>query len=113
MSVAPLSDEWVAALVTATAARTPVDGLDGVVTLAIGKTTRVTIEIVAGQVTGQTDREGDVEVPFTKPQLGAWSEGDLVPSVAYMKGDLKPVGATGPFLALLAVMDDPTVAATV
>ena len=113
MSVAALSDEWVAALVSATAARTPVDGLDGVVTLAIGKTTRVTIEIVGGQVTGQTDGDGDVEVPFTKAQLSAWSEGDLVPSVAYMKGDLKPVGATGPFLALLAVMDDRAVAGAV
>lgn len=112
MSAAPLSEEWVEALVTSSAKRDPVDGLDGVVTLALGKATKVTLNIVSGRVAGQVDAVGDVEVPFTKAQLTAWADGELIPSVAYMKGDLKPTGPTGPFLALLAVMDDPAVIAS-
>ena len=108
---APLSPEWVASLVEASSERTPVPGLDGVVELAIGKTTSATIEISDGVVLGSSDKTAEVQVPFTKKQLEAWATGDFAPSVAFMKGDLKPVGSTGPLLALLAVLDDAEVQA--
>lgn len=113
MTLAPLSDVWVEAVVAASAQREAIRGLDGIVTLAIGKTTKVTLDIASGRVTGRVDAAGEVEVPFTKAQLAAWADGEFDLSVAYMKGDLKPTGATGPFLALLAVMDDPAVVSAV
>lgn len=106
-----LSDEWVASLVAASADRSAVTGLDGVVELMIGKTTSTTIEIIDGRVVGLTDKTAEVQAPFTKKQLEAWAEGQFAPSVAFMKGDWKPVGSTGPLLALLAVLDDAEVLA--
>ncbi len=108
---APLSAEWVTSLVEASSQRTMVAGLDGVIELTIGKTTSTTVEIIDGRVVGESDKAAEVQVPFTKKQLEAWAEGQFGPSVAFMKGDLKPVGATGPLLALLAVLDDDDVRA--
>lgn len=108
---APLSAEWVASLVEASSERAPVSGLDGVVELTIGKTTSTTVAIIDGRVVGESDKTAEVQVPFTKKQLEAWAEGEFAPSVAFMKGDLKPVGSTGPLLALLAVLDDAEVRA--
>lgn len=106
MTIEPLSEEWVAGLVTSTVDRPETPGLDGVVTLTIGKTRSASFEIVSGRVTGPTTATADVAIPFTSKQLAAWADGDGSLTVAYMKGDLKPVGASGPLFAALDVLDD-------
>ncbi|MFT7601545.1 MAG: hypothetical protein ACI8TP_004504 [Acidimicrobiales bacterium] len=106
MSVSPLSDEWVESLVASSTDREPTPGLDGTVTLAIGKKTKATIGIADGLVIGPASEPADIQVPFTAKLLDAWAAGEISLSVAYMKGDLKPVGPTRAILAFLSAFDD-------
>jgi hypothetical protein len=101
----PLSDAFVAAIVAASAGRLPTPGLDGVVSLSVGKTTRAVFRISAGRAIGPSEATPEVDIPLTKKQLQAWADGTLSLSVAYMKGDVKPVGASGPLLAALELLD--------
>ncbi len=110
MSLAPLSDEWLAALITATADRASAGGLRGRVTVSVPRK-KLTLVFDDGKVTGA--EEGDVEtvLPFTGQQYQDWVDGTLNLSAAYTKGDLRAVGPTGPLLAALEVFDDPAVRA--
>ena len=101
----PFSDEWIGELVEATADRDGVPGVSGVVGIGHGKTAKVVLEFSEGKVMGSSDSEPEVIVPITKAQLCEWAAGDLKLTVAYMKGDVKPVGSTGALLAALEVLD--------
>lgn len=102
--IAQLSEPWVDALVAASKERT--SPFNAVVAFTIGKTKRAVIEISEGSVTGSTDAEPAVTVPFTGKQLDAWANGEIDCSAAYMKGDLKPEGSTGALLAALDLLAD-------
>lgn len=100
------SPEWVSALVAASAGRGGVPSVSGVVGLGTGKKSSVVLNITEGQVTGPIDSEPEVVIPISEAQIDAWNKGELSLSVAYMKGDLKPVGSTGALLAALEVLDN-------
>lgn len=109
----PLSEAWVAALVEASGDRS---GPSGLVAITIGKTKRAVLDIVDGCVVADrscgTDGdaleadEADVTVPVTKAQLGALIQGEESLAQAFMRGDVKPVGSTGPLLALVDLFED-------
>ena len=103
------SDEFVGKLVAATADRDAVPGSSGIVGLGIGKKVRATVEIIDGRVVGPTDEESVTQFLFTGKQVEAWLAGEFNLSQAYMRGDFKPVGHTGPMTAALEIFDDPTV----
>ena len=105
----PLSDEWVAAAIEASAGCV---GTTGVVAIAIGKKKRAVLEIVDGEVTagrsvgGEDPGEVGVTIPVTGAQLGALLSGDESLAQAFMRGDIKPEGATGPLLAAIGLFED-------
>lgn len=109
-------ESWVNGLVEATTERslgqdtTPGEP-GGRVEFGQGKKTRVPVEVRDGRFLAPTVTEGeaDVMIPVTKAQLDGWISGELRFSTAFMRGDLKPVGATGPLVAALEVLDDPAV----
>ena len=103
----PLGEEWVAAVVEASADRS-VAGASGVVELTIGKTKRAVLEIVDGRVSGPIEVEPPVTIPVTSKQLGAIVDGSDSLAQAFMRGDVKPVGATGPLLAAVDLFEDAT-----
>ncbi len=102
----PLSDEWVAALVEASA---ECEGSgSAVVELAIGKTKQARFAIDEGRVTGSVDddTEAGVRVPVTGAQLAALIDGSESLAQAFMRGDVKPEGSTGHLLPLVALFED-------
>lgn len=101
----PYSDEWVSELVAATAERAGVPGVSGVVGLGTGKKPKVVLAFSDGRVVGPSDAEPEVIIPISGPQMEQWTHGELNLTVAYMKGDVKPVGSTGALLAALEVLD--------
>lgn len=102
-------------LVAATAARTPVPTGSGRVAITIGKTNAVTLVIADGVVVEVDSLDvadaatADGRIPFTKAQLGEYIAGHWPLTEAYMKGDLKPEGRSGPLLAMLEILDAPEV----
>jgi putative sterol carrier protein len=103
-----LSDEWVAAVVEASAPRAG-NGRSGLVAITIGKTKRAVLNIVDGQVTPAGEGvDGDVAVsiPVTAKQLTALMDGEESLAQAFMRGDVKPEGATGPLLAAVELFED-------
>jgi hypothetical protein len=109
-SAPPFSDDWVAELVEASAGREPIGGLSGVVALGVGSkvdaaNAEVTVAIDDGRLTGRSDETPEVVVGLSKKQLAAWRNGELLLAEAYMQGDLKPVGASGPLFAALELLD--------
>ena len=110
MADGPDAPDLVARLVAATAARRRPSGLTGLVAFGIGSKP-VTLVFEDGQVLGATDAEPQAVLALTKKQFEAWATGELSLSVAYMQGDVKPVGSTGALLAALEVLDDPDVRA--
>ncbi|MEM7340661.1 MAG: hypothetical protein AAF467_18540 [Actinomycetota bacterium] len=103
---APLSDEWVAALVAASADRQG-RGAGETVAITIGKTKAAAFAITDGQVAGPGDPEdAAVTVPVTAAQLDAIVAGETSLAQDFMRGDVKPVGATGPLLALVELFED-------
>ncbi len=102
--------DLVARLVTATADRRRPSGLTGLVAFGIGSKP-VTLVFEEGQVLGATETAPHAVLSLTKKQFEAWANGELSLSVAYMQGDVKPVGSTGALLAALEVLDDPAVRA--
>ncbi len=105
----PLSQEWVSAVIDASDHRV---GSSGVVAIAIGKTKKAVLEIVDGRVTdGRSvgkDDPGDVGVtiPVTGSQLEALVSGQESLAQAFMRGDVKPEGSTGPLLAAVELFED-------
>ena len=99
------AEQLAGAAVAASAGRS-VAGLSGVVALNLGKQA-VGLEIVDGRVVGPASPgEAAVAVPLTGAQLSALVDGSLSMAQAFMKGDLKPEGATGPLLALIELFED-------
>ncbi len=109
MRTEPLSEAWVDAIIGASVDRPSTPGLNGVAAVTIGKTKRAVLEIVEGRAVAPTGADPEVEIPVTAKQIAAWADGELSLSVGYMQGDLKPVGPTGPLLAVLELLDDPTI----
>lgn len=106
----PFTPAFVDELVALTGDRAPIPGLSGDVGLGVGSkvdasNVSVVMSIVDGRVTGSTDAEPAVVVGLSKKQVPEWLDGSLVLSEAYMKGDLKPVGASGPLFAALELLD--------
>ncbi len=99
------SEEWVAELVEASAERVGVPGVSGIVGLGTGKKPKVVLQFSEGKVLGTSDAEPEVIIPIPDAQLDLWAQGELKLTVAYMKGDVKPVGSTGALLAALEVLD--------
>lgn len=101
-----LSDAWVDALATASVDRSGL-GTSGVVAVAIGKTKRAVFEIADGQVlVTRTDQEPGVTIPVTAKQLAAILDGSESLAQAFMRGDVKPDGATGPLMAAVELFED-------
>jgi len=99
------AEQLVGAAVAASAGRT-VAGMSGVVALNLGGEA-VALEIVDGRVVGPASPlEAPVMVPLTGPQLSALLDGSVSMAQAFMTGDLKPEGATGPLLALIELFED-------
>ncbi len=106
----PFTEAFVAELVAASAERAPIPGLSGDIGLGIGSKVdaskvSVVIAIVDGQVTGSTDRPAEGIIGLSKKQVPEWLSGELVLAAEYMKGDLKPTGASGPLFAGLELLD--------
>jgi hypothetical protein len=109
VSVEPLSEAWVAALVAASEA-VPVAGRrSAVVEFAIGKKTKAVVVLGDGRVTGPggDDTEPELTVPVTGAQLQSYCDGSASMSTDYMRGDFKPVGPTAAILALVELFDHP------
>lgn len=104
-----LSDEWVSGLVAASAALDPPGDRTAVVAVTIGKKQQAVLDIVDGRVIGAGDADAATStVPVTAAQLAAFSDGSESVARAYMQGDLKPVGSTGGFLALVELFENPS-----
>ncbi len=103
-----LSDEWVSAVAEASGHRSGA-GRSGRVAITIGKTRRAVLHIIDGEV-ASADPEPDVDPPVTVPltakQLTALLAGDESLAQAFMRGDIKPEGATGPLLAAVELFED-------
>ncbi len=107
-TVEPLSPAWVDHIVGASDDPSIRAGRSGVVTLKIGKTRSATLSIVDGRVVGSTDVEAATTIPFTAKQLAAVIDGSESLAQAFIRGDIKPEGATGPLVALIELFEDPT-----
>ncbi|MDH3684146.1 MAG: SCP2 sterol-binding domain-containing protein [Acidimicrobiia bacterium] len=99
-----LSEAWVAAVAEASQHRT---GTSGTVAIAIGKSKQAVLDIVEGRVVGSADPErADVTIPVTQSQLDAIVGGDESLAQAFMRGDVKPEGATGSLIAAVELFED-------
>ena len=106
----PFTADFIDELAALSAGRPPIPGLSGDVGLGVGSkvdasNVAVVVAIIDDQVTGTTDRGPDVVIGLSKKQVPEWLSGELVLTEAYMKGDLKPVGASGPLFAGLELLD--------
>lgn len=115
LSTEALTDEWVNELVAATADLPTVAHQPVSVTFTIGKKRSATIVVENGRVAGLGDPgsgdpgSGDgaaVTIPSTDDQLAAFIGGTASMAEAYMRGDLKPEGATGDFLPVIEMMEN-------
>jgi len=109
-SAEPFTEEFVAELVALSADRALIPGLSGDVGLGVGSKVdaskvSVVMAIVDGRAVGLTDRTPEIVVGLSKKQVPEWLAGELVLARAYMQGDLKPVGASGPLFAALEFLD--------
>jgi hypothetical protein len=77
-----------------------------VVALTVGKSKRAVLRFEDGRIVGSAD-DDDVEVtiPFTAQQLEAMMAGRESMAQAYIRGDLKPEGSTGAFLAAVELFE--------
>ncbi len=102
-----LSDEWVEELVAATADLPETGQKPVTVTLTIGKTRSATVTVANGRLVGSGDpADSGVTIPVTNDQLASFVVGSVSMAEAYMRGDCKPVGATGPLLVLVEVFEN-------
>lgn len=105
-----LTEEWVEALVSASAAAADdqVGDRSGVIELTIGKNRRAVVAMVEGRVVGPAVAEGDdidVSIPFSDDQLRGYLSGDESIAKAYIRGDVKPVGSSGPWLSFVELVE--------
>lgn len=105
-----LTEEWVEALIEASTAADDdqIGDRSGVIELTIGKKRRAVVAMVEGRVVGPSDAEGDdidVSIPFSDDQLRAYLSGDESIARAYIRGDVKPVGSTGPWLSFVELVE--------
>ncbi len=105
-----LTEEWVEALVEASTAANDdqIGDRSGVIELTIGKKRRAVVAMVEGRVVGPSDAEGDdidVSIPLSDDQLRAYLSGDESIARAYIRGDVKPVGSTGPWLSFVELVE--------
>lgn len=106
----PFTDEFVSELTALSSDRLPIPGLSGDIGLGIGSKVdaskvAVVISIVDGRVIGPTDRPAECIIGLSKKQVPLWLDGDIVLAAEYMKGDLKPTGASGAIFAGLELLD--------
>lgn len=100
----PLSDDWVEAAAQASRHRT---GPSGTVAITIDTSTRAVLDIVDGRVAGSAEPDtAGVTIPVTSAQLEAIVDGEESLAQAFMRGDVKPEGATGPLLAAIELFED-------
>ncbi len=109
----PLSSDWVASVVEASQ-RAEASGLSDrstVVALTVGKSKRAVLRFEHGRVVGSADDdEVEVTIPFTAEQLDAVVAGRESMAQAYIRGDLKPEGSTGAFLAAVELFESGSLA---
>lgn len=106
----PFTEAFIDELVALSADRPTIPGLSGDVGLGIGSKVdaskvSVVMAIVDGRAVGTTDRTPEIVIGLSKKQVPEWLDGSLVLARAYMEGDLKPVGASGPLFAALELLD--------
>ncbi len=105
---AQLDETWIAGLVDASADLGRDGGRSGTVAVTIGKKQKAVLDIVDGRVVGPGDDDAvATTVPVTADQLAAFVDGSQSVARAYMQGDLKPVGSTGAFLAMVELFENP------
>ena len=105
----PAADQgWVARVVEASSGAAARPGLDARVALAIDGD-RAVFDIRDGRITAPAgpDAEPEVEVPLTAEQVAELAAGGVSLAVAYMRGDIKPVGSSGALAVLIEVVDEP------
>ncbi|MGI9596911.1 MAG: SCP2 sterol-binding domain-containing protein [Acidimicrobiales bacterium] len=104
-----IDDQWIARLAEASAGLEDPGDRSAVVAVTIGKKQKAVLDITDGRVTGPGD-DGSVAVtvPVTGEQLAAFVDGSESVAQAYMRGDLKPVGSTGAFLAVVELFENPS-----
>lgn len=105
-----LTEEWVEALVAASAAATDdqVGERSGIIELTIGKNRRAVVAMVEGRVIGPSNAEADdidVSIPMSDDQLRAYLSGEESIAKAYIRGDVKPVGSSGPWLSFVELVE--------
>lgn len=106
----PFSEAFVDELVALSADRPTIPGLSGDIGLGVGSkvdasNVAVVMAIADGRAVGTTSRTPEIVIGLSKKQVSEWLAGSLVLSRAYMEGDLKPVGASGPLFAALELLD--------
>jgi putative sterol carrier protein len=99
------SDRFMGGVIAASSHRAG-SGTSGLVALST-TSAQVGLEIVDGRVVGPVAAtETAVAVPLTGPQLQAILDGSMSMAQAFMRGDIKPEGATGALLALIELFED-------
>jgi putative sterol carrier protein len=103
-----LSADWITRLVEGSATAEARPGLDARIALCEGRTTRHVLEIRDGRIVDAgSEADADVELTLTGAQWLAVAAGELSLARGFMRGDVKPVGATGALAAALEVLEDP------
>lgn len=105
------ADCWIAALVAASSAFESVSDAaatsKAVVEFKLGRSSSAVVAVESGRVIGPADKvESTLTIPVTVEQLNDYSAGVRSMSRDYMRGDLKPAGPTGHFIALLDVFEN-------
>ena len=85
---------WVDRLVQASSGAAARPGLDARVAVAVDGDPPAVLDIRDGRIAGVADGEAEVEVPLTAEQVQGFGGGEVSLAVAYMRGDVKPVGST-------------------
>lgn len=101
-----LSDDWVQALVAATADEAATSAPSATVALTIGKTRRAVVVLEAGRVVGPgADDDVEVTLPLTEVQLRDLLAGRQSLAKSYIRGDVKPEGSTGALGSLVELFE--------
>jgi len=105
-----MDESWIQQMAHASAGRPDPAIGGGIVTLAVGKTKSVTFVIDGGQVrsVGHDDSEllPSVRVPLKGAQVDSLLSGSQSLAQSFIRGDIKPVGATGALVGLVELFED-------
>lgn len=107
-----LSDEWCAALTAAVTGLAPRPSAGDADVDVVAGSRRIRFSVRDGRLASvapvaDDDEPAAVEVPMTADTVAAMVAGDLDPAMAYMRGDLKPVGPSAAILDWLSALTDP------